>query len=332
MYVYRYNIIIGMNIYNLGDFVMSENRGISIDLVKGTFSDYIIKDKNNIFIGRFTIVELDKDNKKCTVKLKFYKENKYELLKETVESILRAIFKDINIYKTNVLVDENIDYKVCLDGGFTLEGILAENLCSRGVCLDELSFGINRNEYNNTQRSFLINLVGENVTVRNLTPDCAEALLEYNIRNKDHLSNFEPSRDNNFYTYEVQRDILLEGYKHLMSGTGIDFGIYIGEKLIGKIKISNIVYGVFKSGIIGYSIDKDFQGRGYMKEALRLVIDYARDELELHRLEASVLTDNEKSKAVLNGCGFEKIGLNEKYLFINGAWKDHITFFKILEK
>lgn len=128
MYVYRYNIIIGMNIYNLGDFVMSENRGISIDLVKGTFSDYIIKDKNNIFIGRFTIVELDKDNKKCTVKLKFYKENKYELLKETVESILRAIFKDINIYKTNVLVDENIDYKVFLDLGFTLEGIFTENL------------------------------------------------------------------------------------------------------------------------------------------------------------------------------------------------------------
>ncbi|MCR1951975.1 MULTISPECIES: GNAT family protein [unclassified Clostridium] len=311
---------------------MSENRGISIDLVKGTFSDYIIKDKNNIFIGRFTIVELDKDNKKCTVKLKFYKENKYDLLKETVQSILRAIFKDTNIYKANVLVDENIAYKVFLDLGFTLEGIFTENLFSNGVFLDELSFGINRNEYNNTQRSFLINLVGENVTVKNLTPDCAEDLLDYNIRNKDHLSNFEPSRDNNFYTYEAQRDILLESYKHLMSGTGVDFGIYKDEKLIGKIKISNIVYGVFKNGIVGYSMDKDFQGRGYMKEALRLVIDYARDELELHRLEASVLTDNEKSKSVLNGCGFEEIGLNEKYLFINGSWKDHITFFKILEK
>lgn len=311
---------------------MSENRGISIDLVKGTFSDYIIKDKNNIFIGRFTIVELDKDNKKCTVKLKFYKENKYDLLKETVQSILRAIFKDTNIYKANILVDENIDYKVFLDLGFTLEGIFTENLFSNGVFLDELSFGINRNEYNNTQRSFLIHLVGENITVKNFTPDCAEELLSYNLRNKDHLSNYEPSRDNNFYTYEVQRDILLESYKHLMNGTGLDLGIYKDEKLIGKIKISNIVYGVFKSGIIGYSMDKDFQGNGYMKEALRLVIDYAKDELELHRLEASVLIDNEKSKSVLIGCGFEEIGINKKYLFINGAWNDHITFFKILEK
>lgn len=311
---------------------MNESRGISIDLVKGTFSDYIIKDRNNIFIGRFTIVELDKDNKKCTVKLKFYREKKYDLLKETVQSILRAVFKDTNIYKTNILVDENIEYKVFLDLGFTLEGIFTENLFSNGVFLDELSFGINRNEYNNTQRSFMVKLEGENIEVRNFTPDCAEDLLNYYLKNKDHLSNYEPSRDNTFYTYEVQKGILLESYKSLMNGTGVDLGIYKKDKLIGKVKLSNIVYGVFKSGIIGYSIDKNFQGNGYMKEAVKLLLDYAKNELELHRIEASVLTDNEKSKSVLVGCGFKEVGLNEKYLFINGAWKDHITFFKILEK
>lgn len=311
---------------------MNENKGISIDLVKGTFSDYIIKDKNNIFIGRFTIVELDKDNKKCTVKLKFYRENKYDLLKETIENILRAIFKDNNIYKANILVDENINYKVFLDLGFTLEGILTENIFTNGVFLDELSFGINRNEYNNTKRSFIVYLKGENITVKNFTPDSAEDLLNYYIRNKEHLSNYEPSRDNIFYTYEVQKDILLESYRSLMNGSGFDLGIYKDSRLIGKIKISNIVYGVFKSAIIGYSMDKDFQGKGYMKEAVNLVLQYSKDELELHRIEASVLTNNEKSKSVLLGCGFKEVGLNEKYLFINGSWRDHITFFKILEK
>ena len=103
------------------------------------------------------------------------------------------------------------------------------------------------------------------------------------------------------------------------------------EILIGKVKISNIVYGVFKSGIVGYSMDKDYQGKGYMKEALKLVLKYAKDELELHRLEASVLVDNERSKNVLIGCGFKEVGLNEKYLFINGAWRDHLTFYRILE-
>ena len=111
----------------------------------------------------------------------------------------------------------------------------------------------------------------------------------------------------------------MESYKQLMNGSSYDFGIYKNDYLIGKIKLSNIVSGVFKSGIIGYSIDKDFQGKGYMKEAVMLVLKYAKEELDLHRIEASVLVDNDRSKGVLIGCGFKEIGLNEKYLFINGA-------------
>ncbi|MFU7517241.1 GNAT family N-acetyltransferase [Clostridium sp. HCS.1] len=311
---------------------MNENKEINIELVKGSLNDYKIKDRTNIFIGRFTIVELDKDNKRCNIKLKFFKENKQVLLRETILCILRTIFKDGTIYKANILVDENIDYKVFLDLGFTLEGIFTENIFSNGVFLDELSFGINRSEFNSKQRNYIVNLKGKRITLRSFTPDCAEELLDYYIRNKEHLSYYEPTRENSFYTVETQRDILLESYKNLMNGTGIDLGIYKDNKLIGKIKISNIVYGVFKSGIVGYSLDKDFQGEGYMTEALTLVLKYAETELELHRIEASVLIDNDRSRSVLTKCGFKEIGLNEKYLFINGYWRDHITFYRILEK
>lgn len=311
---------------------MNENKEVTIELVKGSLNDYKIKDRTNIFIGRFTIVELDKDNKRCNIKLKFFKENKQDLLRETILTILRTIFKDGTIYKTNIIVDENINYKVFLDLGFTLEAIFTENIFSNGVFLDELSFGINRSEFNNKQRNYIINLKGSRIALRNFTPDCAEELLDYYIKNKEHLSYYEPTRDNSFYTTEAQRDILLESYKNLMSGTGIDLGIYTDNKLIGKIKISNIVYGVFKSGIVGYSLDEDFQGKGYMTEALTLLLKYAEEELDLHRLEASALIDNDKSRAVLTKCGFKEIGVNEKYLFINGAWRDHITFYRILEK
>jgi len=310
--------------------MMKKNKMITIDLVKGTLSDYIIKDYNNIFIGRFTILELDKENKKCTVKFKFYRENKYELLRETLDSILNSIFKDKTIYKVNIFVNENINFRAFLDMGFTLEGIFTENLFVNGAFLDELSFGITRFEYNNINRIFMINLKGENVDIKNIMPDNAKELLDYYIKNKEHLERFEPSRDNNFYTYEVQKDILLESYKQFMNGTSFDFGIFKDDKFIGKIKLSNIVQGVFKSGIIGYSIDKDYEGKGYMKEAVNLVLKYSKEELDLHRIEASILVDNIKSKGVLNSCGFKEVGLNEKYLFINGAWRDHITFYKIL--
>ena len=303
---------------------MNNQKGVNIELIKGTLDDYIIKDKDKIVIGRFTITELDKENKKCNLKLRFYREDNYDLLKVTLEAILKAIFKN------NITVSENINLKPFLDSGFVLEAIFTDNIFIKGSFYDELSFGINRHDYLNSNRANIVELVGKNVVVRNFTPDDAQELLEYYIRNNEHLREFEPVRDNSFFTYEAQRELLLESYRQLMTGVGSDLGIYLDGKLIGKAKISNIVYGVFKNGILGYSIDKNYEGRGYMKESINLIINYAKDYLDLHRLEASVLTTNEKSKGVLLSCGFEEIGLNKQYLYINGKWSDHITFYKIL--
>ena len=309
---------------------MDNQKEVNIELIKGTLDDYIVKDKDKIVIGRFTITELDKENKKCNLKLKFYREDNYDLLKITLEAILKAVFKDKNTFKSNIVVSENINLKPFLDTGFTLEAIFTDNIFIKGSFYDELSFGINRNEYLNAGRNNIVDIKGKNISIRNFTPDDAEELLEYYLRNKEHLREFEPVRDASFFTCETQKEILLESYRQLMTGSGSDLGIYIDNKLIGKAKISNIVYGVFKNGILGYSIDKEYEGRGYMKEAINLVLEYAKEYLDLHRIEASALTTNERSKGVLLACGFEEVGVNKKYLYINGKWSDHITFYKIL--
>ena len=309
---------------------MNSHKEINIELVKGSINDYRIKDKNKIVIGTFSIINMDKSNKKCDIRFKFYRNDNYDLVKETLELILKVVFKEENIFKVNIVVDETINLKAFLDLGFTLEGILTDNIFIKGNFYDAFSLGINKNDHFNSVRNNIIELKGLRVTVRNFTPDDADKLLNYYENNKTHLQQFEPQRDENFYTYEAQRNILLESYKQLMTGTSCDMGIYIKDKLIGKIKISNIVYGVFKSGILGYSIDKEYEGKGYMKETIKLVLKYAKEYLELHRIEASALVDNERSKGALLSCGFEEVGVNKKYLFINGKWSDHITFYRIL--
>ncbi len=309
---------------------MDKQTGIGIELIKGTLDDYIVKDKDKIVIGRFTIMELDKENKKCNVKFKFYREDNYELLKSAIQLILNAIFKNNSIFKANFVVSEKMNLKAFLDSGFTLEAIFTDNIFNNGNFYDELSLGINRNEYSQGTRINIVHLHSKNVSIRNFTPDDAEELLDYYIRNEEHLRPFEPTRDKNFYTVEFQKEILLESYRHLMTGVGSDLGIYMDKKLIGKIKISNIVYGIFKSGFIGYSIDKQYEGKGYMKEVLLLILDYAKNHLDLHRLEASVLNDNSRSKNLLLSCNFEEVGINKKYLYINGKWRDHITYYRIL--
>ena len=309
---------------------MNSRKEINIELVKGSINDYRIKDKNKIVIGIFSIINMDKSNKRCDIRFKFYRNDNYYLVRETLEVILKVVFKEENIFKVNIMVDEAINLNAFLDIGFTLEGILTDNIFIKGSFYDELSFGINKNEHINNIRNNIIEIKGLRVTVRNFTPDDADKLLDYYEKNKNHLQQFEPQRDQNFYTYEAQRNILLESYKQLMNGSSCDMGIYIKDKLIGKIKISSIVYGVFKSGILGYSIDKEYEGKGYMKETIKLVLKYAKEYLELHRIEASALVNNEKYKGVLLSCGFEEVGITNKYLFINGKWIDHITYYKIL--
>ena len=310
---------------------MGNQREVNIEPVKGASNEYVIKDKDKIVAGRFTIDELDKENKRSTIRFKFYRENSYELLKASINTILKTIFKDGNINKVNFLVSEISDISGFLDLGFTLEAILSENLMVNGTIVDELGLGITRNEYISSIKNNIVHMKGNRITIRNFTPADAEELTNYYIRNKEHLREFEPARDNSFYEVDVQRKILIESYKQLMVGTGMDLGIYLKDKLIGKIKVSNIVHGVFKSAFIGYSIDKEHEGKGYMKEAVLLVEKYCKQYLDLHRLEASVLVDNIKSKRVLLKSGFEEIGINKEYLYINGKWRDHITFYKILK-
>ena len=308
---------------------MSPNYTVNIFLNKGSSNEYIIRDKNNINIGRFSVEGLDKVSKKCNVDFKFYREHDYKLLRESLELLLMATFKYKNIYKVNIRVVEEINISPFLDLGFILEGILSDNIYSNGVYKNELMLGINREDYRYKNCASMIQLDGEHISLRNLTPNDDEELLQYYIKNKKHLEKFEPTRDKEFYTLASQRNSLNESYKQFLNGTSIDLAITYDNKIIGRVRLSNIVYGVFKSAILGYSIDKDFQGKGYMKEAVNLVLDYGFKDLDLHRIEASALLINERSKGVLVGTGFKKLGINEKYLFINGVWQDHVTYYKI---
>ncbi|QAA30243.1 GNAT family N-acetyltransferase [Clostridium manihotivorum] len=308
---------------------MAEKKTISIELIRGTDKDYIIKDYSGITIGRFNVIEFEPENQRATIRFKFYRNDNYQMMKKALEKCLENIFKGNKIYKVNVLANESSNVSAFFDLGFILEGILSNNLVQNDCHKSELLFGINLNDFRNFQNITILKLKGRRIELRNLTPEHTSQLLEFYIRNEKHLKTFEPARDKSFYTYDTQLSILLESYKQFMNGSSIDFGIFLNSELIGKIKLSNIVLGVFKSGILGYSMDEKHCGLGYMKEAVNLLIDYCFNDMGLHRLEASTLVDNLKSQNVLLKCGFKKIGLNEKYLFINGEWRDHITFCKI---
>lgn len=309
---------------------MANKFGVSIEPIGKSDFEYSIKDYLKLNIGKINVINLDRENKSCSLRLKFFKTEKKELLRDSLVNIASYFFEKEKFYKINLYVSEDMPINSLLLAGFELEGVLSDSLIVSGAHKSELVFGLNMYDYRiKNRKPSIIELKGSNIEVKNLTPDNAQEMLDYYIRNFNHLKEFEPQKDRSFYTYEVQYSILMESYKQLIDGTGIDLGIFKDNKIIGKIRISNIVYGVFRNAFIGYSMDEKEQGKGYMKEAVKLVLQYAFSELELHRIEATAMVENTKSQRVLRSCGFKELGISEKYLFINGEWKDHVVFYNV---
>ena len=96
-----------------------------------------------------------------------------------------------------------------------------------------------------------------------------------------------------------------------------------GHGIAGVFNLSEIVRGVFQSAYVSFYGNVALQGRGLMTEGLRLVIAEAFEQIGLHRLEANVQPSNERSKRLVERCGFRLEGFSPRYLKIAGEWRDH---------
>ena len=97
-------------------------------------------------------------------------------------------------------------------------------------------------------------------------------------------------------------------------------------RLVGGIGITQVRRGVAQTATLGYWVGAPFERRGYTTDAVRLIVRFAFETLQLHRVEAACLPENLASRRVLEKAGFVREGYARLYLRIAGAWRDHLTF------
>ncbi|MNR24376.1 putative ribosomal N-acetyltransferase YdaF [compost metagenome] len=78
-------------------------------------------------------------------------------------------------------------------------------------------------------------------------------------------------------------------------------------------------------------MDQAHNGKGYMTEAIQLILNFAFTEAGLQRVEAGVMPRNLGSIRVLEKAGFQREGLARKLLEINGVREDHVMFAMLVE-
>lgn len=95
------------------------------------------------------------------------------------------------------------------------------------------------------------------------------------------------------------------------------------KRFVGAFALSEIVRGNFQSCYLGYWANEEFAGRGLMGDGLELVVDQAFRVEKLHRIEANIQPENERSAGLVKSRGFRSEGVSPRYLKIRGRWRDH---------
>ena len=78
----------------------------------------------------------------------------------------------------------------------------------------------------------------------------------------------------------------------------------LDDCIVGVINLNHIVRGTFQNASLGYYVGLPYQGNGYMQQGLEQLMRLAFTTLGLHRLEANIQPDNERSKKLVAACGF----------------------------
>ncbi|HYN92745.1 MAG TPA: GNAT family protein [Pilimelia sp.] len=115
------------------------------------------------------------------------------------------------------------------------------------------------------------------------------------------------------------------------SGEGMPFAVCLLDghgryQFVGHLNLSNIVRRAFCSGFAGYWVDYRVAGRGVIPTALALAVDHAFGPGGLHRVEVNIRPENTPSRRVVEKLGFREEAYHQRYLHIDGDWRDHIGY------
>jgi ribosomal-protein-alanine N-acetyltransferase len=173
------------------------------------------------------------------------------------------------------------------------------------------------------------------VTLRSPRLLDAKAWSEVRLRNEQWLSKWEPSSpylwaERNSPGAWPQLNGALK--RAARAGTMVPFVIAYGDRFAGQMNVSNVVHGAQRSCTVGYWVDGALAGRGIVPVALALVIDHCFTEVGLHRVEIDIRPENVASLRVVEKLGLRREGYYERYLDIDGDWRDHVAFAVTVEE
>ena len=142
---------------------------------------------------------------------------------------------------------------------------------------------------------------------------------EYDFNAKTEMLHMGHSfeRSDNWYN-EIQE---LQGNKHVRLGIFLNNDTVIGDVALQDIDNIN------RSCSIGYGLAKlKYYNKGYVTEAVKLMLEYGFKNIGMERIFAHTLEQNIGSQRVLEKCGFVLEGRERKAEYFGGKRYDRLIY------
>ena len=170
----------------------------------------------------------------------------------------------------------------------------------------------------------------DNLRLAVLKKSAYRKVLDYVVRNREFHKKFSQPHPDSYFTAASQKyyiDCEVRDYKY-----GKLIPLWISRKdqrdeIIGRVSFFNIAMGGMMLAQIGYHLDEKCQGQGIMTEAVKGACEIVFENLNLHRIEAFILPENQRSIDLIRRCGFVYEGTRYSYMNIDGKFRDHETFY-----
>jgi len=163
----------------------------------------------------------------------------------------------------------------------------------------------------------------ERLVLREIVPSDAEDL--FRIFSDEETMEYWSSRP---FTSVGQAVRLIESIsRQVREGTGIHWAITQrgDDRLIGKCGY-NEWRKAHRRGDISYIVARELWGRGVVSEAIRAVIDYGFDHMNLHSVEAGVTPGNDGSTRMLEKLGFCLEGHLRESFLVEDVFVDSLIY------
>lgn len=174
-----------------------------------------------------------------------------------------------------------------------------------------------------------MNLKNSHINLRALEPEDLDFL--YQIENDESI--WEISNTQTPYSKWVLKLYLENAHQDIFEAKQLRLIIELNENKnpIGIIDVFDFDFKNSRAGI-GIILSEENRNKGYANQALKLLVNYLFNDLQLNQVYANITSDNLASIQLFTNFGFEKIGLKKQWIKHHNLFKDEMMFQLINQK